>query len=955
MTIQINSGLAGIQPVYICYGAPSHTLRVKGAEDSPWVGHGASLNHAAGDSSLITAEPGYGELQTLRAEGSEWKLNCPADGMDRDFDYWIQSEFTAAPYKIPMRLGHYRREILGSRSPIRAPVIGDTVKAEITVGSYYTKQELEGVPVDWKIDGETLTVPTSESGVSQFTYIVKTLGAQTITAELHSPYDDKTVKKSFEINVHKISPWKEAKLFINEIGVMWGDSFVLTRGSANTVRVEVAPEIAKVLRLEVGEGGDLSLVSNPPFNSEVSPVGETFNWTVTPDDGLSGSVTLVIFSPDVALPWDLPCLVMSADLADEVDEILVGGVVSPDGVVFFRNEPQTVTVTYKPGSPLQGYPLKLTGTPLTGVQPGDLVVTPGNGHTWSVAASNRSGTFKLKLEGVGIARGITLPVSKVLSRILADEVTVQIDGQDAVAGSTYFRGEEHTLTLVPKLDSPIAGHGVGLWLGGSSLVTCDPPAETFTGVHSWIITFVTNESGLFYFEFMGKHFGGGNIKIDANKLLSRNLADEVTVQIDGKDAVAGSTYFRGEEHTLTLVPKLDSPIEGHGVGLWLGGSSLVTCNPPAETFTGVHSWIITFATNESGLFYFELKGKHFGGGNIKIDANKLLSRNLADEVTVQIDGKDAVAGSTYFRGGVHTLTLVPKPGSQIAGHGVGLWLGRSPLVTCNPPPETFSGLHTWTITLSADTSGLFNLELAAENFGRGNIKIDANKLLSRNLADEVKSFLLDGVAIPPTGADFDGRKINTLSLDYKNAGLLNGVPISLELDEDSSLIQSDFDCTPRFRQLSTPHNWKIKSAMYRSGTFRLKISTAVDSNDGAMLTPVNRLLAPDFTDTTLKFQAGLELAPVPPEMMFINLGILFGIVVRLHFQGGAPVVGMPVKIVVPGKGTYSGKTGAGGGFISPYISFSKAGVKTVTAEATLSDGTLRSATVLFDVRSGIGE
>lgn len=850
MTIQIKSGLAGIQPVYICYGAPNHTLRVKGAEDSPWVGHGASLNHAAGDSSLVAAEPGYGELQKLGLEGAQWKLICPANGTDRNFEYWIQSEFTAAPCKIPMRLGHYRREILDRRSPIRAPVKGDTVTAEITVGSFYTKQVLEGVEVKWSIDGTTVTVPTTASGVSQFTVTVQTLGEQKITAEFHSPYDDKTVKESFEINVYETSPWKEAKLFVKDMEMKWGDPIVLTRGSANTVRVDVVPEIAKVLRLELGEPGGLNLVSNPPFKSDVSPVGETFNWTVTPDDGLSGLVTLFIYTPNVELPWELPCWVMTADLADEVDEVLVGGVPYPlDGIVLFRDEPQTLTLKYKAGSPVQGWPLQMTATLLTGLQDGDLTVTSGEAHKWTIKASNRSGTFKLELVGVSFAPSITLPVSKVLSRILADEVTVQIDGKDAVAGSTYFRGEVHTLTLVPKPGSPIAGHMIGLWLGRSALVSCDPPQETFTGVHTWTITFATDKSGLFHFELAAEHFGGGNIKIDANKLFSRNLADEVTVQIDGNDAVAGRTYFRRDVHTLTLVPKPGSPIGAHRAGVWLGGSTLVTCDPPAETFTGVHTWKVMLATDRSGLFHFELVGEHFDGGSIKIDANKLMSRDLADEVT---------------------------------------------------------------------------------------------------------SFLLDGVAISPAGADFKGGEVNRLSLDYKNADVLIGAPISLELVYGEGVDSSDINCTPPFSQLSTTHNWVIKSSKHRTGTFRLKISTTVGTYDGAMLTPVNRL-KPDYTGTTLKFQAGVVAAPVPPERQPISLGFPYGIIVRLHFQGGAPVVGMPVKIVVPGKGTYEGKTLAGGGFLTPYIVFTEAGVRTVTAEATLSDGTRRSATVLLDVRSGAGE
>jgi hypothetical protein len=826
MTIQIKSGSAGIQPVYICYGALGHTLRIEGAEDSPWVGHGVSLNHAAGDSSLVAAEPGYGELQTLGAEGAEWKLICPADGMDHDFEYWIQSVFTAAPYKIPMLLGHYRREILDSRSPIRAPVVGDTVKAEITVGSYYTKQVLEGIEVKWTIRGTTMTVPTSKSGVSHFTHTVETLGEQTITAEFHSPYDDKTVKESFEINVYETSPWKEATLFINEIEVKWGDPILLTRGRANAVRVDVTPDIAKVLRLGVGEDGGLNLVSNPPFESDVNPVGETFNWTVTPDDGLSGLVTLVVFSPDVALPWELPCWVMSADLADEVDEILVGGVVSPpDGAVFFRNEPQTVTVTYKPGSPLQSYPLGMTGTTLTGVHPGDLVVTPGNGHTWSVAASNRSGTFKLELEGVGFAHGITLPVSKVLSRILADEVTVQIDGTDAVAGSTYFRSGEHTLTLVPNPGSPIAAHRVGLWLGGSPLVTCDPPAETFTGVHSWKITLATNRSGLFYFELAGEHFGGGNIKIDANKLLSRNLADEADVELEPE---TGNVFIRGVTRTLRLIYKSGSPLRGHSITLkrriisGLKPANLIS-TPLFDSPQINHSWDITGA-NKSGTFQLSLEGQDMTQA-INVPVSTLLSNTFSDDADIAIDGKPVPAeGNVFYWGQSQSVTCTPKPGNPLADLEMKLSCavktGLDPSSVMSVPEfDTWQKVFKWDVSGHTKV-GTFQLGLTVGGLAEPNL-LAVSTLMPGDIADHV-TIAIDGLPAAASNR-FYRDEARRVTLTFKPDSPLKGLEIMLKCTVLDGLDQSDVRSSPEFGSWQKDvYSWDVIGST-RSGVFQLSL------------------------------------------------------------------------------------------------------------------------------------
>ena len=460
MTIQIRSSSAE-RAVYLCYGSDSHTLRIEGAEDSPWVSQGVSLNHASADSPLIFADPGYGELQKLEPEGSEWKLRCPADGIDHDFEYSIQSEFTAVPYKISMRLGHYRREVLDSRSPISAPVIGDTVKAQITVGSFYTKQALENIEVKWSIGGTTTTVPTSTSGVSQFTHTVQTLGEQTITAEFYSPYDDKTVSESFEIKVYETSPWEDAKLYVNDREVMWGDPIGLTRGRANALRVEVAPEIAKVLRLGVGESGGLNLVSNPPFESDVSPVGETFNWTVTPDDGLSGLGMLVLFSTDVVLPWELPFWVMSRNLADEADVLIGGNIVPPEGIDFKHLQPQVLTLRYKTDSPLPGHPVKLKCRIVEGLEEGSLPSEPDYGeeqttHRWTMTGLRGVGKFQLSLAGNNMTSELVVPVCHLSGVGVPDYFTVQFDGNSLKPGDKAHatRYGRHTITLIPKSGAP---------------------------------------------------------------------------------------------------------------------------------------------------------------------------------------------------------------------------------------------------------------------------------------------------------------------------------------------------------------------------------------------------------------------------------------------------------------------------------------------------------------------
>jgi hypothetical protein len=90
-------------------------------------------------------------------------------------------------------------------------------------------------------------------------------------------------------------------------------------------------------------------------------------------------------------------------------------------------------------------------------------------------------------------------------------------------------------------------------------------------------------------------------------------------------------------------------------------------------------------------------------------------------------------------------------------------------------------------------------------------------------------------------------------------------------------------------------------------------------------------------------------APVPPSALTLNTINTVSIVVRLQFPGRKGLAGVPVKIVVPVKGTLNGTTNERGLYASPLMTFPLPGMKEVTAEATLPDGTLRTAKLLLNV------
>ncbi|WP_460156566.1 hypothetical protein [Pseudomonas sp. S2_H10] len=518
MSIELKAGETEIGPVYICHGA-EHDFKIAAAEDSPWANQGISLNPTLGESSSIVAAPAFGEYQKLSPEGGKWKLICPAEGTDVDFNLQLQSEFTAQPYKVLFRLGDFRREFLHVRPPIGAPVVGDKVVAEVQIGSFYTKKELENVEVEWMYDWKPVDrVPTSDSGWSRFEYDVLSAGEHQIMASVHSPYDDRPSRFIFPINVYLESPWEQASLFINGERVAWNSpSVVLFRGQPNEVRIEAPFLQEKEISLGLMNPDGLSIEAAPAFEGWVPVPDGTTTWVVTPAGNKSGRITLKLSSKETVQAWEVPCAVLSLNLADEADVHIDGAAVPPGGNWFIRNKPQTVTLTAKSGSPLAGLPVSLSCAVKTGLDVGNVVSAPVFGslqttYSWAVTGTTKSGTFQLALTGRGMTAPISVAISKLMSNNLAHEADVKVDGKDiSNIEIPYVRNSKRTITVVPKLDSPLAGYPLSLkWIRGANIMpgdlTFEPPLNMESTFFSWQVSGSATKAGTFELGFFGVGF-----------------------------------------------------------------------------------------------------------------------------------------------------------------------------------------------------------------------------------------------------------------------------------------------------------------------------------------------------------------------------------------------------------------------------------------------------------------
>jgi hypothetical protein len=729
-----NSGVMGAAPMYICHGA-EHDFKFAAVTDSPWINQGLSLNPVSGETASISTEPEFGKYQKLLADGTEWKLKCPNEGTDIDFNLQVQSEFTAAPYPLPFKLGDYRRKMLNTRDPISTPVVGDEVSAEIQVGSFYTRKVLAGIDVDWYVDGKMVeTVPTTDVGWSKFDHTVTSEGEHTITAKVHSLFDNTTSEHTFTLNVYLESPWEQATLRVNGASVDWNSPNVfLFRGQPNDVTVEAPFLEGKEVTLGLINLDGLYIKAIPEFESPVPTPDAKASWALTPSDTKSGRITLKLTSSAVVQPLEVPCTVLSANLADEADVEIDGDGVPAGGNWFYRDKAQTVTLTPKSGSPLAGLPVTLTCAIKTGLDVANVVSVPTfnseqTTHSWTVTGKTKSGTFQLSLAGKGMTTPINLAISKLISSNLADEAEVKIGGVAVpTEGNWFIRDKAQTVTLTPISGSPLAGLPVTLactikdGLDVANVVSA-PDFDSEQTSYSWAVTGKT-KSGTFQLSLAGKGMTTP-ITVVVSKLVSSNLADEVEVKIGGQSVPSGgSVFFRGEAKDVELIPKSGSPIAGYPIALARTATSplLLTdlsSEPAFEEPQTTHKWDVTGANNKSGIFQLQLTAQ--GMFTIYVTANRLISSDLTEEMTVLLNGNAMpLRGANFIGEQANVITLGHKTPGLLSGVPLAIdVIPQSGLVTsdftCEPTLRQLTTTHEWKLTGKQLQSGTFKLKLFSE-------------------------------------------------------------------------------------------------------------------------------------------------------------------------------------------------------------------------------------------------
>jgi len=867
MTSKLETGI-----MYICHGA-EHEVQIAATEDSPWVNQQASLNTDSAEPDLpVTTNPEIGVYKTFSEEGFLCTINCPPQSAEtpvQALQLRLQSEFTAAPYKLDFSLGHHRLAYVDATGHEQFQVIEFDEGAILNARqvSHYTSQAIpfEG---QWKLRDEILgpSKPENDGQVSQ-AFKRGTAGSYPVRVVVPSLYYEVGYAyQEFNVTFLALTPWgNNATLQINSKPVTDVSKLgvICTRGQSNTLKLLNPDLLLEESTLILSSASDLAKLGVTIEYLDVARplVGAEISWPIisSASTGKSGWFELGLSCSKLKKDWEnISARVISANLADEVTAINVRErPISDVGALFFPEETVPLELTFEPWMLGLRVALKEEGADKLGIKANPpfeqyIEVTESLKLSWDVTSGANTGSFKFLAVCEDTTTALTVD-SRVISKISAGAFkAIKLNGVDIAdlnkPDFVVFREDVNQLELEANPQGPLPGMKVALMPGNlhPDLGNIyDPPlseanAQTIpaNGSVKWTIT-AGNKSG--FFDLLFKFTETDEVFPLPWRLLSKNLAEEVDVEIAGAPVPeAGNVFIRGIGQKLILKPKLGSPLGDHPVTLTCCvktglDPANVTSSPKFNEPQDAHNWTVTGAT-KSGTFELVLTGQDMATPII-LATSKLLSNDLAEEVDVEIDGAPVPeAGNVFIRGIGQKLILKPKPDSPLGDHPVTLTCcvktGLDPAnVTSSPKFNEPQDAHNWTVT-GATKSGTFELVLTGQDMATP-IILATSKLLSNDLADEV-DMTVDDDSVPLEGAVFLRGQGRTLSLKPKSSSPIDGVQLQLRYVAGGNLPETDLKSQPGFRSPTADYNWEITGPDSKSGTFNVEVAYGEQAKTAVM-------------------------------------------------------------------------------------------------------------------------
>jgi hypothetical protein len=307
---QIRTTMGG-GTLYPCLGA-LHRFSVLPNALSPLVGLNARLIWSGTSSEQLNATviPALDQPLVFSDGGVQWQLDFTRSPRNGEFALALEvPQLTLTSAATTMRLGDNKLRIETLNTPVVDPIVGqDPAWVWGQVFSFFTRQPVAQVPVNWTVQGQSRAIVTDADGWSGFDFEPQNAQLHDIDVSVRSLYDNNEVRQSTAVTALASDPWQDLLISFDGLPpVAWGEKTYFPRRKGRHVFELSAqadsPLFDRDLTLGMmGAGpGELGITFNlgaPGESRGFSDVGLQYEFAV--GDQRDGSFALCFATPRLA-------------------------------------------------------------------------------------------------------------------------------------------------------------------------------------------------------------------------------------------------------------------------------------------------------------------------------------------------------------------------------------------------------------------------------------------------------------------------------------------------------------------------------------------------------------------------------------------------------------------------------------------------------------------------------
>ncbi|MER0476021.1 hypothetical protein, partial [Morganella morganii] len=471
-----------------------HILNIRPSDDSAWRDLDCVLkwgSETPPSNYPISFDPELNTVQSLKKEGSDWKISCLAQkvsGIPETFNIMLASEYSAVPFVFDAEIGDYLYKFTEPKITGIA-VIAQNIPAEVSIRvvcdydeEYPDKPGVPDVDVLWKIDGgkSISTTKTDNDGMAALTFLPEQGGNYKLVAVI----TDKAGRKSRhqfdisqEIGVITLQPDcdKEIQsLKVNGEEANKKTPLIIIPATPVTLNCRVNKLLSR-LQAELNSEESKLLTAEPAFGQLQVLNNNAAEWVLRSAGPQGGFFNLDLNIPPLTIPLTLSGRALPQEIASGIELITLNNTPLTTPGNLFLAPGRGCTLTVKPHPLLKDIPVSLVAETSNEVSVisnppfGQEVSLAENGTSWQISADPASarGKFSLQIQSQWGGAPVHLD-GVVLSADLQDEGSVCVtDGDmgrkydiDFNIGFAFLALELYSLDLKLLPDNLISGQTV---------------------------------------------------------------------------------------------------------------------------------------------------------------------------------------------------------------------------------------------------------------------------------------------------------------------------------------------------------------------------------------------------------------------------------------------------------------------------------------------------------------